>query len=85
MKTQNLSLAGWNSKQGGTSMAGCFFPVGDKKTPAMVSRPVDKKSDLGKTGGKMAREKGIRFGCQETTSNTQHLDACFASMWRRCT
>jgi hypothetical protein len=76
MNNQKLAFFGWNSPKGKPASGGPRIALVPKKPKVVVSQLANKMADV---------EKKITGGSRELLANTQRLDDCFASMWRRCT
>jgi hypothetical protein len=80
-KTQRLALFVWNSWKGKPATAGRFVPA-KRKTEA-TSTVVVKKVETEMPKLKRNTVKLTQADRQDLISSTQHLDACFSTMWRR--
>jgi hypothetical protein len=85
MKTQKLSYEDWFNWNGKTSDTVRFAEVPQKRSPLATSQSLIKKSELEKIRAAHAQEKAAKVAGQEATSNTQRIDVCFDSLWRKCT
>jgi hypothetical protein len=88
-KTQSLAMFVWNSWKGKPATAGRFVPA-KRKTPSetttpVVARKIAKFEKTEQEAPKLKRNtvKLSEADRRELITSTQHLDACFSTMWRR--
>jgi hypothetical protein len=83
MKTQTLASFVWNTWKGKPAKAPSkFVPTSYKSAPLIKSRiapATAKKADLETAKVRKQTQKLTA----ELISKTQHLDPCFATLWRR--
>jgi hypothetical protein len=72
----------WNGKASDTVR---FAQTTQKRAAITTSQALIKKADLEKMRAARAQERAAKASDQETTSNTQRIDVCFDSLWRKCT
>ncbi len=88
-KTQSLAMFVWNSWKGKpATAAGRFVPAKRKTTPDTAAPVVAKKvePEAPKFKRPQLKRSTVKLSDadrQDLISSTQHLDACFSTMWRR--
>jgi len=84
MKTQSLASFVWNTWKGKPASPSRFAPAPYKKQPLVKSRFTTKTETVEEAPGiRKQTQKLTDAHRQELISKTQHLDPCFATLWRR--
>ena len=83
MKTQSLASFVWNTWKGKPAAAPSkFVPTSYKKQPLVKSRIAPVTPKKGEDEALKVRKQTQKINA-ELISKTQHLDPCFATLWRR--
>jgi hypothetical protein len=83
MKTQTLASFVWNSWKGKPAARGHFVPASHKNATETPSHYSAKRPGVETPKPRKAPVKLTAADRRDLISSTQHLDACFSSMWRR--
>ncbi len=84
MKTQSLASFVWNTWKGKPAAPSKFVPTSYKKQPIVKSRLAPATVTPRKSDDESAKvRKPTQKLTAELISKTQHLDPCFATLWRR--
>jgi hypothetical protein len=83
MKTQTLASFVWNTWKGKPASPSRFVPVSYKRQPLVKSRVTAKTVEEETPKVRKQTTKLTDAHRQELISKTQHLDPCFATLWRR--
>jgi hypothetical protein len=85
MKTQTLVSFVWNSWKGEPAprARGHFVPAKHKVAPETQTQTTARKTEPEIVKPRRAQGKLSAADRRELISSTQHLDACFSTMWRR--
>ena len=83
MKTQSLASFVWNTWKGKPAVAPSkFVPTSYKKQPLIKSRVATVAVKKADDESAKVRKQTQKLTA-ELISKTQHLDPCFATLWRR--